>query len=258
MFEAKMNQAGTLRKIVDSIKDLVAQVNLEASPNGISLQAMDSAHVSLVSLSLNESGFSEYRCDKNITLGLSLVELSKLLKMASSDDTVKLKSDSENSFLTIEFENAKSSKTSEFQLNLLTLDSESLGIPDTEYPTTVKMSSSEFFKICKELTTVADTVQIEIKDETLAKLSYTGKSGSGKINLKSCIGDTEDSIIITCQEEVNSRFGLSYLNNFSKASSLSTVVEINLSLSYPMMIHYQIEDIGFMKFYLAPKMDDDN
>ena len=36
---------------------------------GLSLQAMDSAHVSLVALKLNESGFESYRCDKPITLG---------------------------------------------------------------------------------------------------------------------------------------------------------------------------------------------
>ncbi len=35
MFEATLTQVTTLRKIVESLKDLVTEVNLEASPNGI-------------------------------------------------------------------------------------------------------------------------------------------------------------------------------------------------------------------------------
>ena len=48
MFEAKLTDGNILRKIVDSIKELVTDVNLEVSPNGISIQAMDSSHVALV------------------------------------------------------------------------------------------------------------------------------------------------------------------------------------------------------------------
>jgi proliferating cell nuclear antigen len=66
---------------------------------------MDSAHVSLVSLQLNENGFEEFRCDKPMTLGINLVDFSKILKMANNNDVVTLKADEENSFLNILFEN---------------------------------------------------------------------------------------------------------------------------------------------------------
>jgi proliferating cell nuclear antigen len=66
---------------------------------------MDSAHVSLVALQLNEGGFEEYRCDKPITLGINLTDFSKILKMALSDDVLTLKADEENSYLQITFNN---------------------------------------------------------------------------------------------------------------------------------------------------------
>ncbi len=58
---------------IDSIKDLVTDTNLECSATGIVLQAMDSSHVSLVSLSLQKEGFDMFRCDRNLSLGLNLV-----------------------------------------------------------------------------------------------------------------------------------------------------------------------------------------
>lgn len=64
---------------------------------------MDSAHVSLVALKLNESGFESYRCDKPITLGINLVDFAKILKMALNDDVMTLRADEENSFLLIKF-----------------------------------------------------------------------------------------------------------------------------------------------------------
>ena len=48
MFEAKLSDGTVLKRIVDSIKDLVQDVNLDISATGISLQAMDSSHVALV------------------------------------------------------------------------------------------------------------------------------------------------------------------------------------------------------------------
>lgn len=73
MFEAKLAQGVVMKKIVEAIKDLVNDVNLECSTTGMTLQAMDSSHVSLVSLTLRAEGFESYRCDRNITLGLNLV-----------------------------------------------------------------------------------------------------------------------------------------------------------------------------------------
>jgi proliferating cell nuclear antigen len=66
---------------------------------------MDSAHVSLVSLHLNENGFEAYQCERPMTLGMNLMDFSKILKMANNNDTVTLKADEENSFLNILFEN---------------------------------------------------------------------------------------------------------------------------------------------------------
>lgn len=258
MFNAVMEEASIFRKVIDSIKDIVNQVNLEANESGLFIQAMDSAHVSLVSLTLNEGGFKEYRCDKPIALGINLTDLSKVLKMANNDDKLTLKADSNTSYLTIIFENSKTGKEFEIQLNLLSLESENLGIPDTEYPTSINMSSSEFFKLCKEITSVAEVVNIEMTDNKKVLFSYSGKSGKGKLTLRQTTSDSDqDSVVLKCEESVNCKYGLQYLNIFSKASTLADKVEISLSSSFPMMIHLVIEDKGSIKFYLAPKMEED-
>ena len=72
MFEARLVQGDVLKKIIESVKELVSEATLDCCESGISLQAMDSSHVSLVSLLLRSDGFETYRCDRNLSLGLNL------------------------------------------------------------------------------------------------------------------------------------------------------------------------------------------
>ena len=42
-------------------------------------------------------------------------------------------------------------------MKLMDIDSEHLGIPDTDYNAQVKMPSAEFQRICRDLSTLGDT-----------------------------------------------------------------------------------------------------
>ena len=118
------------------------------------------------------------------------------------------------------------------------------------------MASSEFVRICRDLTQLTEVVKIDIKDN-FATLSYQGKSGVGRINLKTNKAEKEDDQIeISAEEPVTAGYGLQYLNSFAKASTLSPYVKLNISSKFPLRIEYQIENLGQMNFYLAPKMND--
>ena len=119
------------------------------------------------------------------------------------------------------------------------------------------MSSSEFVSLCRDFTSLSDCVKIEVKDDKCTFL-VTGKAGNGEYCLKNNNAERiEDQVIITNKEDVSCSYGLQYLNSFAKASSLSSIVTLHISAKYPLMIDYEIEELGFLKFYLAPKMDDD-
>lgn len=71
MFEARLVSSVTLKKVLEAIKDLLTEASFDCSDEGIQLQAMDSSHVSLVSLMLKSDGFDKYRCDRNLTMGMN-------------------------------------------------------------------------------------------------------------------------------------------------------------------------------------------
>ena len=50
---------------------------------------MDNSHVSLVSVTLRADGFDKFRCDRNLSMGMNLVSMSKILKYVSMDSCVE-------------------------------------------------------------------------------------------------------------------------------------------------------------------------
>ena len=110
MFQAKIKDVVVFKKIIDSLSSLVSEVNLEATSTGLSLQAMDSAHVSLVALGMKEEGFEEYRCDKPMTLGVSITNLAKVLRCGGNEDSLTLSCEDDVSKLKIKFENTSKCK----------------------------------------------------------------------------------------------------------------------------------------------------
>lgn len=74
-------------------------------------------------------------------------------------------------------------KISDFELKLMDIDSEHLGIPDTEYAATVKMPSAEFQRICRDLSSIGDTVTISVSKDGV-KFSTTGDIGQANITCR--------------------------------------------------------------------------
>lgn len=256
MFEVLLSNGLILKKIVESIKELVTEVNFEVSSEAISMQAMDASHVALVVLILRASEFEEYRCDRPQTLGVSISNLAKLLKIAGNDDSIILRADDLANVLTLVFSGKNNEKMCEFNLNLITLDSEHLGIPDQDYSAEVKMSSSEFARICRELTQVTDTLNLAV-DKEMIRFAVSGDIGAGSITMRSNISDrAEERLSLSVGENVSMAFALRYLNLFNKGAALSDEVQLSLSPEVPVVVKFSFS-LGELKFFLAPKISDD-
>ena len=72
MFEARLVQGSLLKKVLEALKDLIETASWDCSSTGMSLQSMDSSHVSLVQLEMRKDGFDTYRCDRNMAMGVTI------------------------------------------------------------------------------------------------------------------------------------------------------------------------------------------
>jgi len=257
MFEARIVQGSVFKKLIEALKDLVSDANIDCSEDELSIQAMDSSHVSLVAVSLGNAGFDHYRCDRPISLGFNSTNMSKILKCAGNDDVITLKAEDTADNLTLMFESPSQDRIADFELKLMDIDAENLGIPETEYKCTIKMPSQEFQRIIRDLQVLGDTCVISCTKEGV-RFSVSGDLGTGNVLLRSnsTTEKEEEQVVIDMEEPVELTFALRYLNFFTKATSLGPSVIISMSPEVPVVVEYPIEDTGYIKYYLAPKIDD--
>lgn len=214
--------------------------------------------MSLCAVVLKAEGFDNYRCDKSFALGINTPNFAKILKCAGNDDVVSLKCEEEADILTLVFESPAQDRVSDFEFKLMDIESEHLGIPDTEYKCTVRMPSAEFQRIIRDISVFGDTCAISVTKEGI-RFSSTGDLGTGNIMLKNntTVDKDDDAIVIDMQEPVDLNFALRYLTLFTKATALGPTVTLSLSPDIPIVVEYPVGTMGHIRYYLAPKIDEE-
>jgi proliferating cell nuclear antigen len=269
MLEARLEHGHVLKKLVDVVCLLVGEANFDVSSDGITLQAMDSSHVALVSIALHAKGFEHFKCDRNMSLGINLQSFSKILKCASNEDMITIKAADNADVVEFTFESPKQTRLSEFQLKLMDIDSESLEIPSTPYKCIVTLPSAEFQRICREITIIGDSVKISANKEGVT-FSVDGDLGSGNVVLRPTNGGGDDGMdmgdgdgsgtdaktTINLEEDVSLTFALRYLNSFAKATTLASSVTLKMSPDVPLVVEYTMESLGRVAFYVAPQAEE--
>lgn len=240
------------------------------------MQAMDNSHVALSSVELRCEGFDPYRCDRPMSIGISLAALNKIVKTAGNEDILTIKKDDDGDSLGLIFEGSKTDRVAEYDMKLMDIDSEHLGIPDTQYDAVVRMSSGEFARITRDLANVGDTVKIEVTKEGVG-FSAEGEIGNAKLTLKqgsgsAAVADDEDDdedddkpkskkrkaggasggasgsdemvpVRIQLQQSVSLTFSLKYLSNFAKAAPLCKEVALHMSNEVPLLVSTEVDRV---------------
>jgi len=259
MFEARLVQGNLLKKVLESLKDLLNEATWDCADTGIQLQAMDNSHVSLVSVLLRADGFDKFRCDRQLSMGMNLTSMSKILRCAANDDIITIKAQDQADTVNFMFESPNQEKVSDYEMKLMNLDQEHLGIPETDYAAVIKMPAAEFQRVIKDLSQFGESVVISCTKEGV-KFSAAGDIGVGNIKLAQTanVDKEEEAVTIDMQEPVTLTFACRYLNMFTKASVLAPQVTLSMSPEVPLVVEYKIGDIGHIRYYLAPKIEDED
>ena len=59
------------------------------------------------------------------------------------------------------------------------------------------------------------------------------------------------------KEPIVLTFALKYVTLFTKATSLSSQVTISLCSDMPMVVEYKVAEMGYIRYYLAPKVEEE-
>lgn len=131
-----------------------------------------------------------------------------------------------------------------------------LGIPETTYSALIQLTSTEYRRICSDLSALGDSVVLEISNQGI-KFEVEGDIGKGSVTLKPARKEEEktERVKVEAKEPIRMIFSMRYLSSFSKATPLSEKITLKLAIEVPLQMEFKIDSFGFVRYYLAPKID---
>lgn len=257
-FVIRTVQASAFRTLIEALKEILTDVNIEIDESGMKIIAMDASHVALIHMKLLSKNFEKYYCPKLVICGVSMMRLFKLLKMMSPSDTLTFYiEEDEPNLLKILIETGEKNLKHRFGLKLMDLFVDKVDVPPAEFASVLRLPSGDFQKLCRDMNQLADEIEIKssgsellfsisndwVNQETVIRESTTGTGMSYIQNLAP-------------DEVIQGMFSLRYLVLFSKCTNLCQNIEIYLKNDYPIIIRYNVANLGEVKFCLAPKNND--
>merc|ERR1712226_592937 len=112
--------------------------------------------------------------------------------------------------LNFQCESSDDDRIAEFDLKLMSIESEHMEIPEQHYKVVVKLPSGEFSKVCRDLKEFGETMAVKATKEGIT-FSVQGDIGTGNVMLKPREAEKpEEKVTLTVHEPVTATFALRY------------------------------------------------
>jgi proliferating cell nuclear antigen len=248
--EIKTVQSNAIRILFEALKDILTDVNLQISSEGLKIISMDGSKQAVVNLKLEANKFEKFYCKNSIRAGLNMTSLYKIIKSVKNSDIITFYILSSSSTkLHIEIVNKEKKTNILTVLKLLDIDEDILDIPNIEFDTVKTMPSNDFQSYIRELSIITNKIKLESKNDTFS-LTGEGDFAETKIN----VGDS-NTIDIKTEHNAKGIFYIKYLLLFTKSTNLCTTVEIYLKNKFPLILVYNVANLGKLQYCLAPLVE---
>jgi proliferating cell nuclear antigen len=235
------------------LKNWSSHINLHFEEERLYIQSMDKSHICLADIVIKNKWFCSYECAKNNKLSVDSTQFAVLINYALKHDIIEIKFDDNTNIdnLFINFLNSKEKKTAFdhfFELPLIDVEEDNLGIPNVEFDVDFTIESKKFVEVLSELNTFGQDLNIICNDKLI-------ELNANVLKVHIPIDDLNQYAIAE-GDDLNISFSLSHLCKLCTSSKLSQNVDISLGSQYPMALIYNIGEESKIAFYIAPKVTD--
>ena len=243
MFSAKV-KSDVLKGIIDVTSPLVNEVKFNVTSKGISLRAVDPAHVAMVDLEVESKAFEEFKAD-NMELGIDIDKLSTIMRLSSSDDMVSLDYDEESNRLIVKIGNLVR------KMGLI----DTAGMPDPKMPNInlpakVVIKASELNQGVRASEAVSDHLALTVNKDNF---ELYAEGDTDTVNLKL----PKDLLVeLNAGSKCKSLFSIDYFSNMIKSVRGEDPITILLGNDNPIRVEFNIADNkGHVTYLLAPRIE---
>ena len=218
---------------------------------GMKIVAVDDHQTLMIYVKLNSENFVDfYTKYKVFNIGLDLRELHKFMKGVDKDCIMTMSIDKdEQQKIEFHLQNPLKSIDKYYRQKLLDTDDNTKRMPkETEFEMTVLMDTSDFKKICTEMSQFAEHIEIIC---TSKEIIFKCVGDQSELTMKFKSGENGGVKILSLKNEkkspiVQGIYNLKHLVTFGRCVNLCNDMQLYLRNSYPLFIHYTVGSLGKM------------
>mgnify|MGYP000035070065 FL=1 len=247
--------------IFQNLKAFSEHVVIYLSEEGLYMQGMESSHCSCFESRLTFDWFNDFEYNKENdvpSLGVNTYVLQRIIGTRRDGQTIELETDSNGDTLKISFTGEKEAGANclnkYFEIPIMDIEEQLMELGGSESEVDLVMPSKKFCELITQLQIFDDKLSLTFTEETVAFLS-SGSEGSMKVNVS-----FDDVVEYAVAEDTTLKqsYSLKFISMMCLFSKLNDEFTMAFSNNRPMEGRYKLDGESYVKFYLAPRVDDDD
>jgi len=247
-----MRDAQQVKNLFKVIEVLVDEAPFKLTPKGLTLRAMDPSRVAMIDLVIPRESCEEHLCTEEIKFCFSIDRyLAKTLKNVTKTDAIRL--DIQTGLVEKLNTRLFGKLTRQFSMPLLEGSDEEALKPKIDFMYSARLVLENVNTLFKD--DLADHIQIIGTQDSLT-FEQTGDIENLTVKLQK----SDESILsIEAKEDAKATYNITYLREILQAlSSLTDIIEVSYSTDMPIRISAELEHLGTVNFYVAPRIESED
>jgi len=239
----KLENPKLFSDIISIISELVTEVKIKATEEGLSLTAVDPANVAMVHFKMPADLFSEYKVEKPEILGLNLDNLKAVLRRCKPGSSLILQRSENTLKLGIQDRIKR-----DFSLALLDIDVEEKEMPKWEFNSVIKLNADSLVEVLEDCSIVSDACTFVAEPNKFIVEAFGIHSARAEFS--------SDEVEIHSANS-SARFSLEYMNKFAKGAKISNRAQLSFSNNHPLRLDFSTGNV-MLSFVLAPRIEQED
>jgi len=235
-----------LKDSISVIADLVTEVRIKVTKNGLEIVAMDPANVAMVVYKLLSTSFVEYDVKNERVIAINLNDLKQVLRRIKPNDTVTLENPEAKLKITL-----KGATKREFLLPLIDLEDREQKVPSLKFQVTVKTDAAAISDAIEDVDIIGESVAFSATAKAF-RISSSSDLSQADVELLA-----SERTSIEAKEETKSKYSIEYLKKMIAGAKLADKCTVQFSKDYPLQLDFTVKDKLQLMFILAPRVDND-
>ncbi len=230
--------------ILKTVSEMVDEVALRVSEEGVDVKALDPGKIALLKTFLPPEAFQDFKAEGELMVGLSVSNLVKALKHIKKNDRITIAANEE--FVEILLEGTTFRR---YKFRNIEVVSEEVPEISAEYDVEGTVLANPLRTAINELANLTDTIGLTVRGEAIVLYDYESKKTSYRLSSM-----TGTLVSLNVKKEVDVAFDSEYLSKIVDVLRLGGAVDIKFGSEAPLYLDFTISGGGRVQFYLAAKI----